>query len=121
MKKILLFALALSLPALGMQLHSKVEVKAKDKALEFKLVPDSGLVLNSEGPWKLEILEAHGFEAKEKVQLKDKFDVKTGSVSLQLADVPAKGAVVKFKLVGFVCTADKTKCYRDVHTQETKL
>ncbi len=98
---------------------AKVEVtsvKEKNGAkLIFKTVPTDGLVINAEGPWKLEIKNIMG--AKTTVTELKRSDWKEETAGFEVPvtiDGKAKTADVQFKLISFVCTKDKSQCFREV-------
>lgn len=98
-------------------------VKDKGAAkLVFKTVPKDGLVINHEGPWSLDIKNITG--AKSTVTSLKRGDWKEDSASFDLpvvANASAKEADVQYKLVSFVCTKEKTQCYREVIEDKAKV
>lgn len=81
---------------------------------DFKTIPAKGLKINTDGPWSLELKSHPGLElAKEKLGRAEFQDAIPG-FSL-LAKPAEKSGKVDFKMVVFVCTAEKTQCFRDVH------
>ncbi len=97
-------------------LNSEVEIRRKKDTFEFKVIPKDGLAINLEGPWKLEIKtspEADIMHTKfERPSLDEKLP---GFVVPLKPGNHAKKGNITFKLIAFVCTKDKTRCYRDVH------
>lgn len=95
--------------------YSKVEVALKDSALTLKVIPETGHILTFEGPWNLKIDSLQGATTSKNVLKKDALDQTTGTFTLELKKLESKwnGA---YKLTSFVCTIDKTRCYREVHT-----
>ena len=98
---------------------ANVEVTAKlqpDKGVElnFKTVPTGDLVINKDGPWKLQIVSA-GKLKLEKNELK-RADWKEDLAGFSLKSAPAKtkSETIKFKLTAFICTKDKSQCFREV-------
>lgn len=102
-------------------LHSKVDITTAPKAdsleLTFKVLPTDGLHINLDGPWKLEIKSADGlvFEKTTFVKKDLKEDL-TGFVVSTKGAPAKKSGELEYSLVSFVCTNDKTACYRDVLT-----
>ena len=101
--------------------HAKIDAaadKAGDKVeLRFKVVPESGLHVNMEGPWKLELTGTDGLGLQKTTFAKGDMDEKLPGFVVKTAAKPAKAAGdVEYKLTAFVCTDDKTQCYREVHT-----
>lgn len=98
---------------------------SKDKGttkLVFKTVPNDGLVINHEGPWSLDIKNITG--VKSNVSTLKRTDWKEDTATFDLpvvADAGAKEAEVQYKLVSFVCTKEKTQCYREVIENKTKI
>jgi hypothetical protein len=101
--------------------HSRIEVLVKNNpnTVEFKVVPNSGLVINTEGPWSLVVDEKSPLKFK-KTQFKvADFDAKLpgfrGDYSSEFKKTDNTTLSTTYKMVVFVCTADKKVCYRDVH------
>ncbi len=101
--------------------NSRVDVSKTAKELVFKVIPNDGLVINLEGPWKLEIKDHAGLTVEKK--LYDRSTLNEKLTGFQVPAVAAKGVnkgEVSYKLVAFVCTKDKTRCYRDVHDAKSQ-
>ncbi|MBP9706847.1 MAG: hypothetical protein KBD78_04335 [Oligoflexales bacterium] len=101
--------------------HSRIEVLVKNNPniVEFKVVPNSGLVINTEGPWSLVVDEKSPLKFK-KTQFKvADFDAKLpgfrGDFSSDLKITTKARSSTNYKMIVFVCTANKKVCYRDVH------
>jgi hypothetical protein len=100
---------SISSTSLANSLRSKVEVKQEKDKINFKVIPNEGLIINPDGPWSLRLKNGD----KENKWDKKSFDLNTASIS-----VPKSiDKFSEFTLVAFVCTADKKKCYRDVHKE----
>jgi hypothetical protein len=80
----------------------------------FKTIPIGDLVVNKEGPWKLEIISSGKlqFDKKELKRADWKEDI--AGFSLTSAPAKTKSEKIKYKLVAFVCTKDKSQCFREV-------
>lgn len=80
----------------------------------FKTVPSGDLVVNKDGPWKLEIISSGKiqFDKKELKRADWKEDI--SGFSLTSAPAKIKSEKIKYKLVAFVCTKDKSQCFREV-------
>jgi len=108
---------------------SKAEVPKKSSSIEisstkqgdqlkltFKTVPASDMVINEDGPWKLELKKAEGMTFS-----KDKFDKKEidfaipGYTVLSAGKPASNKGSFGWKMIVFVCTKDKATCVRDVH------
>jgi hypothetical protein len=91
--------------------------KGQTWTLAFKVAPASGLHINLEGPWRLDITSSPGLKVAKASLLKLDMDEKLpGFIAKGEAAVGAKGGQLEYKLIAFVCTDDKSRCYRDVHT-----
>ena len=107
---------------LGEPVNSKVEVTTKKddgkKAVtfEFKIVPNDGMVVTFDAPWKLDIKDKDGLAVFEKASLgKPDMDEKLpGFIVTSKPNAGSKGKL-EYTLVAFICTKDKTACYREVH------
>lgn len=100
--------------------HSAVDVETKAEGDKLKLVfkprPLEGMVINEEGPWKLEVKKADGLAFAKTTMTKDDIDFKTPGWTLATTAKPAKDAgEVEYAMTVFVCTKDKTQCFREVH------
>jgi hypothetical protein len=87
----------------------------------FKTVPSGDLVVNKDGPWKLDILSSGKikFEKNELKRAEWKEDI--AGFSLTSAPAKTKSEKIKFKLVAFVCTKDKSQCFREVLQGDTSV
>lgn len=108
------------------RLHSKLEIKATEhknnqKEIVFTVTPDAGMKINFDDkkpetvPWQLEIKNPQGLKVpKLKLEYAD-FDRDKGQFRFVAANegkVPERG--FDYRLVAFVCTQDKSQCFRDV-------
>lgn len=98
--------------------NATVEVKAKtvDRKLElsFKAIPKEGLVINPDGPWKLEIKDPGSLKFDKQEFKRSEWQEALGGFTAQATANKEKSATIKYKLVAFMCTKDKSQCYRDV-------
>lgn len=103
------------------ELHSSIDVKTvreKDGKLTFtfKVVPGEKMVINHDGPWKLDIKKSEGITFTTttfpKTEMKEAIP---GFTMTSAAPPAAKSGTVEYQMVAFVCTKEKTLCYRDVH------
>lgn len=104
--------------------HAAVESTAKldgtNVELSFKIVPDKGMHINLEGPWKLELKTHDGLPlAKTTLTKADLQENLPGFVVKTTAAPSKKNGDVEYALTVFVCTEDKTACYREVHNGKT--
>ena len=83
--------------------------------LTFATVPGDGLKINGEGPWKLEIKTIKG--ATTATTEFKRSEWKEGIAGFEVPatlDKDSKKVELSFKMTTFVCTKDKTMCYREV-------
>ncbi|MCX6124953.1 MAG: hypothetical protein NTV34_09435 [Proteobacteria bacterium] len=83
--------------------------------LTFTTVPGDGLKVNGEGPWKLEIKTIKGATTTSTEYKRP--DWKEGVAGFEVPatlDKDSKKVELSFKMTAFVCTKDKTMCYREV-------
>lgn len=115
-----LLALSSTAWALGANDHSTVSVQTVVKgdglALTFKVSPASGLHINMEGPWTLEIKNPTGLSMAKTTFRKTDMDEKIPGFAVTGAKPEAPHGSFDYQLTAFVCTNDKTQCYRDVLT-----
>lgn len=82
-------------------------------AFDFKTIPAKGLKINSEGPWSLELKEHSGLEVAKAKLGKPEFKENLGGFSVSTKP-QGKSGKVTYKMVVFVCTENKSQCFRDV-------
>jgi hypothetical protein len=104
---------------------SKKETSQKDKStskLIFTTLPADGLKINADGPWKLVIKSVTGGKvATTEFQRPEwKEEIAGFEIPLQ-ADKFSKDVEVAFKMTTFVCTKDKSTCYREVVEDKAKV
>lgn len=90
--------------------------------LTFATVPSEGLKINDEGPWKLEIKSSKGAQVSTKEFKRS--DWKESIAGFEVPITPeknAKEAEISYKMITFVCTAEKTMCYREVVEDTAKV
>ena len=104
--------------------HSTVEVTnqkdGESVAFTFKIKAKTDHVITFDAPWQLEIKDHNGLKFSETKLKKDKMDEKLPGYVVKTTGTPstAKGEL-EYRLTSFICTADKTKCYREVHKGKT--
>jgi hypothetical protein len=109
------------------EIRATVEVKVDKKTkaanqMIFSTKPASGLIVNDEGPWKLEIKGSKGVDFKVKEVKRGEWIADVAGFRVDYSPVAgAKDAEVEFKMVTFVCTKDKSICYREVVSQKSKV
>lgn len=98
-------------------LHSKVEIKTiSDNSIfnvEFKIIPDTNMMINHDGPWKLDIKDSAGLDL-DPTKPTMNFDLPGFTIKTKTQPTATKGKI-SYKLIAFVCTKDKSQCFRDVH------
>ncbi len=80
----------------------------------FKTVPHGDLVVNKEGPWKLEIISSGKIQFDKKELKRPDWKEDIAGFLLTSAPSKTKSEKIKYKLVAFVCTKDKSQCFREV-------
>lgn len=92
------------------------KVKGKtDLKINFKVKIADGIKYNWEGPWKLKF---KGEGIAEKTMGTSDFDKSLGGYAVT---VPANSKSLEYRLTAFVCTKDKTRCFREVHKETITL
>ncbi|MEY4630388.1 MAG: hypothetical protein RIQ81_508 [Pseudomonadota bacterium] len=80
---------------------------------DFKTLPGKGLKINTEGPWSLEIKTHQGL-VLEKTKM-GRSDFKEDLAGFSMVSKPEKKlGKITYKMVVFVCTENKSQCFRDV-------
>ena len=93
-----------------------------DVRLSFKTVPAEGLAINAEGPWKLEIKPMSGLKADKSEWKRSDWNEATGEFEFTAhPQSKATSSDVPFKLTAFICTKDKTQCFREVIEQKAPI
>lgn len=100
--------------------HSEVIAtasKAGDQvAIEFKIKFPEHIAINHDGPWSLVFTKAPELKfSKAKWDLKDLSDSLPGFKVTTSEKPKAKAGTADYTATVFVCTKDKTQCYREVH------
>ncbi len=89
--------------------------KDQSRKVSFSTVPGAGLKINEDGPWKLEIKNAKGLKFSQLEFKRDVWNVSTaGFETTATLDGAAKFGDIQYKMTTFVCTVDKSMCYREV-------
>jgi hypothetical protein len=109
--------------------RATVTVQAQKSALagavqvQFKTTAGDGLKINADGPWKLEIKGATGLKFEKTEFKRDtwKENIAGFEVPAKLDSTTTKSGDVKYKLTTFVCTIDKSMCYREVVEGNSKV
>ena len=103
-----------------------VEVTAKAQSgkkleLTFKTKPADGLVINHDGPWKLDIQNSGSIKPERTEYKRADRKEDTESFVVTAEHSGAKSGDIKFKMITFVCTKDKSQCFREVIDTNAKL
>lgn len=111
------------LMGLGGKKHSSVEatfsfLKEKPNTVDVtvQVKPHEALAANFNGPWMLEIKEAGSMVLPQNKWTRADLNESLPGFQWQ-ATVPSgeSSGKLTYRLVSFICTADKKVCYRDVH------
>ena len=105
---------------------AQVDVSAKatpDKHVEltFKTSPAEGLSINPEGPWNLKITDAGGLKLEKMEFKRAEWKEQISGFTAKATPAKEKTGIIKYKLVAFICTKDKTQCFREVVETEAKV
>lgn len=122
-KFLLMFFLYFSLQAFSKPTHSKLEIKTttgKDQSIKFifKVIPNNGLKVTHDAPWKLTIEEgAKDLGMAAGVVYKGKeYDGNIPGFQFIANPKSTKMGTISYQLKSFICTEDKTLCYPEVHS-----
>jgi hypothetical protein len=105
--------------------HSAVKVSVKPgelakpadpptKIFTFELQMQPDMVLNHDGPWKLEIKAHDGLGLAKTTFDKAELDDKIPGYAVTATAAKAAGEL-EYQMTVFVCTKEKTQCFREVH------
>lgn len=103
--------------------HSSVEVTStkKGEALEFtfKVIAAPGIKVTLEAPWKLALKQSDGLAFAATDFNKAAMDDKLPGYVVATSAAPGKDAgKLTYALTTFVCTDNKSQCFREVHNGE---
>lgn len=98
----------------GAPKHSKLEKQIQDSNIVLKVVPEKGMQLTYDAPWSLKLKNQTNVTF-EKLRLgKDDLDQKNGAFKFTASQTNQKWDA-DYELTAFICTKDKTRCYRETH------
>lgn len=116
---LILVSMGLSSGASAQATHSKVDVKVAMKdgslALSFTISPEAGNVVNAEAPWKIELKKFDGLKVEAPLLKGDEVVKSLPTVIMKASPVAASGTA-EWTVTAFVCSKDKTSCFRDAHS-----
>jgi len=100
--------------------HSKIEITnaaAGDQLeLTFKVTANAGHLATFEAPWKLDLKNHDGLTFASSTLNKENMDEALPGYKVKTSAKPGKqNGEFEYSLVSFICTSDKTTCYREVH------
>lgn len=100
--------------------NSKVEITTASSGdqieFTFKVSANAGHAVTFEAPWKLDLKNHDGLSFANSSFNKDNMDEALPGYKVKTNAKPAKqNGEFDFSLVSFICTSDKTTCYREVH------
>jgi hypothetical protein len=106
--------------------RAQVEVSAKatpNKLVEltFKTSPADGLSINPEGPWHLKITDAGGLKFDKMEFKRPEWKEQISGFTAMATPAKDKTGTIKYRLVAFICTKEKTQCFREVIEKEAKV
>jgi hypothetical protein len=100
--------------------HATIEAKATAQAdgtvsFSLKVIPNKGMKTSLDAPWKLNVLKSDGLTIKTAELKRADLDGSLPGFSFATVGKPASGTgKLDYKMTAFICTEDKTQCYRDV-------
>lgn len=116
--------------------NSTLIIEQNDKEFQFKIEPNKGLAISTDGPWQLDIFNINSVESQKLTYKKSNFDEKIPGYKVSMDEFkksiglsPSKSnsstetklKFFNYKITAFICTIDKTKCFRDVIKGEAQL
>jgi hypothetical protein len=100
------------------KVQSKIELEAVPAdatvSFNFKVVPEGNMVINEDGPWRLDIQSADGVNMDRQKFEKADIDFKFPGWKVN-GKTSATSGEIEYRATVFVCTKDKAQCFRDVH------
>lgn len=112
------FCLSIQAPVIAAG-KANVEVTAKaqgDKRVEltFKTIPTGDLAINSEGPWKLQLISSGKLKFNKKEFKRAEWKEDIAGFTAVSSPAKTKSEKIQYKLTAFICTKDKSQCFREV-------
>jgi hypothetical protein len=99
--------------------HSTVSTKATNNGdivdVTVMVSADSDMQVTLDAPWKLTISNVSGANFGKSEFTKKDLDEKLPGFRLQSKVAADKKGSFDYKVISFICTKDKTRCYREVH------
>lgn len=104
----------------GEPTHSKIEISSAPAGdqmeFTFKVVASDGHTVTFDAPWKLDLKKHEGLTFETAALNKTTMDEKLPGWKVKTTAQPAAGqGDLEYQLIAFICTTDKTQCYREVH------
>ena len=100
--------------------NSKIEITSAPAGdqleFTFKISANAGHAVTFEAPWKLDIKNHDGLAFANSSFNKNNMDEALPGYKVKTNAKPGKqNGEFEYSLVSFICTSDKTTCYREVH------
>ena len=94
-----------------------VDDKGGKIAINAVAIPNQGMVINHEGPWKLVFHDVSGVAIPQMKYERKDFDesISGFKVAANWPDAATQSGSIGYDFTVFVCTKAKDKCFRDVH------
>lgn len=89
--------------------------------LTFKTIPADGLAINEDGPWSLDVIDSGKISLTKKTYKRSDWKQDLAGFVITADATGQKSADIKYKLVSFICTKDKTQCFREVIDSAAKV
>ncbi len=90
------------------------ELKNKKIELSFTTKAATGLVINPEGPWKLTVKDAGTIKLDKMEYKREEWNEKNATFTATGVPSDKKTTDVNYKMIVFVCTKEKSQCFREV-------
>ena len=115
-----MFALSATVFGFGEPTHSKIEITAAPNGdsteFTFKILANKGYAVTFDAPWKLDLKKHEGLTFASSALSKNNMDEAIPGFKVKTtAQAGAAAGDIEYSLVSFICTTDKTICYREVH------
>ncbi len=101
--------------------HLKISLRTKDNLVFVEAKPLGKFVINDEAPWALEIVTSENLSLVKKAFTKSDLQFAKAMASFEVGTKTALKMILKIKVTAFVCTDNKSQCFRDVVEQELTL
>lgn len=97
----------------GTSEHVVLSMKNTENNIFVEVRAKKPFIINDAAPWSLELLEYKGIEIIKNKFSKNDFAIKSDNVTVKIGRSNNEKPKLKVKITSFVCTENKSQCFRD--------